>query len=54
MLTKKKSRNVAAKITKAIIDETVVIDTLSTTCMYFYQPKVPTGINKFKKQKNDK
>ncbi len=54
MLTKKKGSNAVGKITKAIVDETVLIDTLSTTCMYFYQPKVPNGINKFKKQKYDK
>ena len=53
MDSKKKAQGFFNKLVKKAIDDSLVIDTLGTTCFYYYQPKAPKGLDKFKIKKND-
>lgn len=50
----KNSKTMLAKVIKSIVDDTLIIDTLGTTCIIYYQPKVPKGMEKFKKMSDAK
>lgn len=45
----KTNSKVFKKAIKSFVEESLLIDARGTTCIVFYQPKVPKGIEKFKK-----
>ena len=48
------SKRTLANVFKSLVNETLTIDAAGTTCVVLYQPKVPKGIEKFKKRTDDK
>lgn len=54
MKNAKHPKKMLSKMVKKVIDESLTIDTLGTTCIIYYQPKVPKGMEKFKKKTDDK
>lgn len=47
----KKAKMMAAKIAKSVAEKALKKDANQTTCTIFYQPKVPTSLKQFKKNK---
>lgn len=47
----KNGRMLAAKIAKTVAERALRRDANQTTCSIMYQPKVPAGLNRFKKGK---
>lgn len=45
----KNSKTLIAKIAKAAAEKALKADANQTTCSFFYQPKVPADLNRFKK-----
>lgn len=49
--TMKNGKMMAAKIAKSVAEKALKRDANRTTCTIFYQPKMPAGLNQFKKNK---
>lgn len=49
--TMKNGKMIAAKIAKSVAEKALKRDANQTTCTIFYQPKMPTGLKQFKKNK---
>ncbi len=47
----KNSKTLIAKIAKTAAEKALRADAHQTTCAFFYQPKAPAGLNRFKKNK---
>lgn len=47
----KEVKRIAAVIVKSAAQKALVRDANRTTCHIIFQPKVPTGLNRFKKNK---
>lgn len=47
----KNGKMMAAKIAKSVAEKALKRDANRTTCTIFYQPKMPAGLNQFKKNK---
>lgn len=48
----KNSKTLIAKIAKVAAEKALKADANQTTCIFFYQPKVPAGLNQFKKNRD--
>ncbi len=44
-------KELIAKLAKSMAEKALNRDANSTTCLAFYQPKTPVGLNQFKKNK---
>lgn len=49
--TMKNSKTLIAKIAKAAAEKALKADANQTTCVFFYQPKAPVDLKRFKKNK---
>ena len=49
MKIKVEKNNLGIKILKKIVNNSLIFDANSTTCLYIHQPKVPADLKKFSK-----
>ena len=49
VISMKNCKTLIAKIAKAAAEKALKADANQTTCVLFYQPKVPAGLSQFKK-----
>ena len=53
MNAKKKALNVTTTVAKKVAERSAILDTFGTTCIYYYQPKVPAVLMNPKKHNDN-